>query len=167
MTGTVRRPRELTTSFFDVLVHDEPEEEPARLIISGVAPSNDVDTTSDWSIGIDTEENVIVYADWGPLGCDRGGSSGVLGVMVFGIPGLILSSPVLLLAHGFYGAQRLATGMDRHSWALFMRLVPQLEFDDGVCLHEALLNMHNGVSDAYMQRKRDERDTKVRQAKKA
>ncbi len=158
VTKMDRRPREMTTSYYGWGVSREPEEMPERLILQGTFETGGI-----WSMCIDLEEKVIAHADWSRLTGDEHMGSAAIGVALFGLPGLILTSPVLVAAHGAYGIQRLATGMDRHTWGVWRQLKGQLMSEDVDVVHQAFLNHCNGIEAAYFDRLRAKYDEKVRQ----
>lgn len=54
-------------------------------------------------------------------------NSGDLGLIVFGIPGLLVSSPLLVANHLLWSAWEKMTGMERHAWSIWLRIKNQLD----------------------------------------
>lgn len=136
-----------TDRYYDRYVLEKPENLPERLIIKGSIPS----TGQNWLLGIDLHHEVIAcYHNWNALIGDEYMGSAALGIVLFGSPGLAVSSPVIAAAHAGYAVQRSLTGMDRHTWVLYRKLAPQLSKDAGTVLKRAFLNRFNGVEKAYV-----------------
>jgi len=162
VTKMERLPRGMTQSHWGWGYSPEPEKLPERFIINGVFKDG-----GRWNIAIDLEEKVIVHADWSNLTGDTYMGSAAIGVALFGLPGLIVTSPILLAAHGAYGIGRLATGMDRHTWTVWSKLKGQLMSEDVDVVHQAFLNHCNGVETAYVERMQAAYDAKRRAEKMA
>jgi len=162
VTKVEHLPRGMTSSHWGWGVLQEPEELPERLIIRGNFKSGG------WMhIGIDLEEKVIASANWSNLaGADHMGSAAI-GIAIFGLPALIVTSPILLVAHGAYGIHRAVTRMDRHTWGIWQQLKGQLMSEDVDDVHQAFLNHCNGVEEAYFDRLRARYDEKRRSEKLA
>jgi hypothetical protein len=150
-------PREVKKDYFG-----SEEEQPARLAIHGQVEGGVV-----WTINIDAEENVFTRVTWDLISGTSGYGSAEIGIALLGLPALILTSPLLLLAHGIYGLGRVATGIDRHSFSLYHRLAPQLSPEDAEALYRAFHNHHNGVEEAYVRKVQAQYDAKRRLAKLA
>lgn len=56
-----------------------------------------------------------------------GSGSGDIGIILFGIPGLILTSPILAINHLLWSAWEMMTGMERHVWSIWIRIKDQLD----------------------------------------
>lgn len=70
--------------------------------------------------------------------CDSSGGSGDLGVAIFGLPALLVTSPLLILNGLFWYALKLGTGMDRHALSFYLRVRSQLPKDVRLLLKTAL-----------------------------
>jgi hypothetical protein len=157
VASSKRYPREVTQHYYDWAHLREPEELPERLIIRGASKSG-----GRFHIGIDLEQHIIAHADWNVLHADEYMGSAAIGVAIFGLPGLIVTSPIWLTAHALYKLQKLFTGMDHHNLVMYLKLARKLSRADRKALRKALQNHHNGVEDAWQERRRAEYDAKIR-----
>ena len=160
VTKIEKRPREMTHDHWGWGHSPELEEMPERLIIRGRLKKDG--TGGIWSMCIDLEQTVIAHANWSNLCGHEHMGSAAIGVAIFGLPALIVTSPLLLAAHGAYAIGRAATGMDRHTWGVWRRLKDFLASEDVDVVHQAFLNHGNGVEAAYFDRLRAQYDEKVR-----
>ena len=158
VTKMERLPRGMTTSHWGWGVSQEPEELPERFIIHGKFEDG-----GNWTIAIDLEETVLVHADWHQMGGHQHLGSAALGIALFGLPALVLTSPILLAVHGAYAIHHTLTGMDRHTWGIWQQLKGQLMSEDVEVVHRAFLKHCNGGDQAYFDKLRAEYDQKVRQ----
>jgi hypothetical protein len=82
------------------------------------------------------------------FGMDSNGSGG-LGVMLFGIPGVILSLPIIAAFNAaWYGVYKL-TGMDHNYYLFFRRIKNQLDADTRARLKEALMNSTRNLKESF------------------
>lgn len=82
------------------------------------------------------------------FGMDSNGSGG-LGVMLFGIPGVILSLPIIVAFNAaWYGVYKL-TGMDHNYYLFFQRIKNQLDSETRTRLKEALMNTTRNLKETY------------------
>lgn len=124
------------------------EETPAQLNIRGTSKDGRF-----WSIGIDLEHDVFGWADWGALLNDRNGGSGDLGVVIFGLPGVILTSPIWLTTTFLRTVFERFTGMPIEMWWVRNQLIKQLTLEDQRALDTAFKNHYNGAETTYFQQK--------------
>jgi len=160
VTSVKRFPRELTTDYFGWTSLEEPEELPARMLVRGTVGS---DRPTKFVISVNLEERVIEHATWNALARSSDGGSGELGVVLFGIPSLIVTSPVLFTWWLARRALRTCTGMSVHTWSVWMRIRGQLDDDDARELHSALINHGNGVEVAHLDGLRKQHRERMRQ----
>ncbi len=130
------------------------ENQPARqLVIKGTASGG-----RRWSIGIDLDAQVIGYADWETLtGEGHGGGSGELGIMLFGLPGILASLPLQIPWWALRALLQRLTRLTVHQQALFIKLRPQLPPEHQVPFLKALRNDNNGVAAEHWRRLDEER----------
>lgn len=123
-----------------------------QLCLRGVIHDRQFETS--WSMDIDVIECVIERADWHELFSKRDGSHGwdVL-IMVLGIPGIIVTLPVLAPWWLFRSLLHKTTGLDIHQLVLWSKLRPQLSKDQRDVLLQGLRNMNNGVYWSYRSRR--------------
>jgi len=162
VTKMERHPRGLTTEYYDYALLREAEELPERLCIRGRFENGGI-----WNIGIDLEAEVLVHADWHSMGGHQHLGSAAIGVALFGLPALILTSPILLAVHGAYAIHQTVTGMDRHTWGIWQQLKGQLMSEDVPVVRRAFIKHARGLDAPYFERLRAEYDEKVRQERVA
>ncbi len=134
------------------------EEEPEQLIIKG--GSSDPHS-GPWTIGIDLEEQIIGYATWGSLTNKRDGGSGEIGVVLLGLPGLIVTSPLLVVWGLARSTLRWFTGMDLHTWLVWLKIRDQIPFEWQEQARTAFVNQCNGVAEAYWEERRREYEAEM------
>jgi len=64
--------------------------------------------------------------------------SGAIGVFIFGLPTVILSLPIILVAKGYYSIKERFLGMSRHGWQIYKKLRHQLDDETRILLRDAL-----------------------------
>jgi len=158
MTRVKHRPRGMYNNSYESLAHGfmdltALEEEPEQLILKGV--SSDPYERS-WTLGIDLEHQVVGYATWSSLTNKHAGGSGDIGVVILGLPGVLVASPLLIAWGLARRVLRWVTGMDLHTWFVWKKIQAQVprEWHDQV--RSALINQDNGVADEYWDEKRQE-----------
>lgn len=96
----------------------------------------------DWGIGyVILDHNTQTISSNGNhhwWGSSNIGGSGDLGVLIFGIPGLLLSSPILILNGLLWRAVYSVTGMDRHQLSFYLRVKNQVDSYTQNLLKQAL-----------------------------
>lgn len=155
--SAVRYPRDNnqdTRSIYDSLLmsdidmlEDDLGVQPERLVIKGSTEQGS------FTIWVDLEENVIGYANWNDLCYRPYEGSGSIGMMIFGTPGLLISSPIWMLTQSVWKFVEQTVNMDHHTWILWMKLRSQLNERDGLALKDALVNHCNGFEQKYFDRK--------------
>ena len=100
----------------------ELKEVPAMLVIGGVNGDG-----RRWDIAIDLEEGTVGNIVWADLTHYEYGGSGEIGLMIFGLPGLLVSSPLWLTTNLIRGAIKLLTPFDVDHWEVWLKLWPQLK----------------------------------------
>lgn len=163
-----RRPRGMYTNSWEQFSHGHTpdhllsEEEPEQLNIRGEVTGDQ----RSWSMGIDLEHGVFGWADWQTLLTSHGGSggSGDLGVLLFGLPGVILTFPLWmtswLIRHGI----EKMSGMSIEMWWIRRQLMKQLRPEDQRALDLAFKNHFNGAETTYvMQKTAEYQDKKARE----
>lgn len=66
------------------------------------------------------------------------GGSGDLGVIIFGLPGLLIASPLLILNGLFWRMVHYATGMEKHKLSFYLRIKNQVDDHTRNLLKQAL-----------------------------
>ena len=93
------------------------KEVPPMLVIAG---KNGFDHR--WDIAIDLSEGTVGSIDWGDMTHYVYGGSGEIGLFIFGIPGLIITSPLWLATNLIRGAIRALTPFDVDHWMVWLKL---------------------------------------------
>lgn len=98
----------------------QPYRIPARLIISVKSRHGRGDIT------INKENSDIIT-----LGVRRpnnsGSGSAEIGMFLFGLPSLIITSPLLIINHLLWSGWEKMMGMERHAWSVWIRIKDQLD----------------------------------------
>lgn len=144
-------PRETTDEYYNHCIYTDEMEMPHRLVIDGSD-----DTVKQFTIGINLEQNIIEYADWSLLTSKKSANSGELGILLFGLPGLIITSPLWATQYAAFGALKAISGYDQHMLSLYLRIKDQLPEYWQETWRQACLNHCNGVAEAYFQSLRDQ-----------
>lgn len=131
-------PRELTTNYYSYLVLSEPQELPKRMIIKGRLSKKDGCGT--FIIGIDLENNIIESATWNTLLNKPYYGSAEIGIVIFGLPGLIISFPFIIAIYNLYWLAQKLSGMNKDSLSIYLKLRNQLSKEDKLLLKNALKN---------------------------
>lgn len=134
------------------------EEEPEQLIIKGVSSKPH---DGSWTLGIDLEERVVGHATWTTLTNQHHGGSGDIGVVLLGLPGLIVTSPLLIVWGVARRILRWFTGMDLHTWFVWLKLREQVPHEWRDQVRIAFLNESNGVAAAYWEEKQVEYEAEL------
>lgn len=162
-----RRPRGMYPDEWGVFSHGfgEPElkETPAQLIIRGTAGSGLGCRT--WHLCIDLEEETVGAADWGDLTFYTHGGSGEIGMFIFGLPGLILTSPLWITSNIVQRLIARLTPLSTEMWAVWFKLRGQLAADDRRALWTALRKHCAGIENSHNQRCGAEYEARRRQEK--
>jgi len=74
------------------------------------------------------------------FGFKNNGTSGFFGFLVLGIPGLLISMPIVATFNALWHGVYKLTGMDKDYYLFFQRIKNQLDADTRVKLKEALIN---------------------------
>lgn len=162
-----RRPRGMYADEWGVYGHGfgEPElkETPAQLLIRGTAGSGPGQRS--WHLCIDLEEGTVGAADWGDLTFYRYGGSGEIGMFLFGLPGLILTSPLWITSNFVQRLISRLTPLSTEMWAVWFKLRGQLDAGDRQVLWEALRKYCAGIENSHNLRRGAEYEAKRRQEK--
>lgn len=136
------------------------KEVPPMLVISG---KNGWDHP--WSIAIDLSEGTVGSIDWGDMTHYQYGGSGEIGLVIFGIPGLILTSPLWLATNLLRGAIRLLTPFDVDHWEVWLKLWPQFKDwnIDPKIVWRALRLHQAGAENSHNLKRHAEYETEIRQ----
>lgn len=150
-----RRPRGMYKDrweqFSHSLIDEGMQEEPEQLNIRGERRGRQ----RSWSMGIDLEHGVFGWADWQTLLTSYGdsGGSGDLGVLFFGLPGVLLTSPVWVISWLIRQAFEKMNGMSIEMWWVRRQLMKQLRPEDQRALELAFKNHFNGAETTYIMQK--------------
>lgn len=120
----VKHKRGMTNSFYGYFHLDTPEELPERLVIRGRAGKGS--NLSNFVIGINLETDTVEFANWNDLCGHQYLGSAEIGIAAIGLPGILVSMPLLILARPVYSLLERLTGMDRHTWVAYLKLKPQV-----------------------------------------
>jgi hypothetical protein len=160
-----RRPRGMYKDSWEQFSHSltdgGEQEEPEQLNIRGET----LDERA-WSMGIDLEHGVFGWADWQTLLTSHGGSggSGDLGVLFFGLPGVLLTSPLWVTSWLIRQAFEKMSGMSIEMWWVRRQLMKQLRPEDQRALDLAFKNHFNGAETTYvMQKTAEYQDRRARE----
>lgn len=105
------------------------------------------------TVTLNLEDKTLMSSDAEDLhpysfGMDSNGSAGI-GVMLFGLPGVIVSLPIILAFNAaWYGVYKL-TGMDHNYYLFFRRIKDQLDADTRLKLEESLKNTTRNLKETY------------------
>ena len=136
----------------------ETKETPAQLNIHGKVGKSKfgdgvvgkmLEWGSSWNIGIDLEKGVIGHADWGTISGYQYMGSAAIGIILFGLPGIILTSPFWILTNITKHIIEKLTSIDIDSLVFWLKVRGQLSEPHREIVWKALLNHVNGVEDAY------------------
>lgn len=148
--------REMTNDFYNFKDEGPPRMMPRRCIIDGFTEDN-----STFHIGINLEIKVIESIYSVPCRGDGMGSAEI-GIMIFGIPSLILTSPIW----GTYLAARFmfqsVAGMDHHMmnlWRQIKRQIPTELHDD---VYQAFKNHETEFAQKHLDNLSREESIRVR-----
>lgn len=167
LTSVTRRPRGMYPDEWGVFGHGysrelEYEETPAQLILRGCAGKH-----RNWNISVDLEDETIGHADWCDLTYYTYGGSADIGLMLFGLPSLILTSPLWLATNFFRVLVRFLTPLDLDSWVILAKLASQLSSRDRRALWNAFRRNCAGIENAHNNLRVAEYNEKIRKEKLA
>lgn len=138
ITSAKTYPKEFTKHYYDYLLLEDPQELPERLIIKGRVAKKSGGGI--FIIGINLEDNTIVEATWDALNNKPYYGSAAIGIVIFGLPGLIISSPLIIATYILYGLLKKISGMNKDSLAIYLKLRNQLSEENKKLLKLALKN---------------------------
>lgn len=154
VNSVTHRPRGMYPDDWGVFMHGhsfehfEYEETPEMLIIRGT-----VRRDQNWTISIDLEDTTFGHIDEGDLTFYEYGGSGELGLYFFGIPALLLTSPLWLATNLFRVLVGFTTRCDLDMWFVWFKLFWQLKTEDRRTLWRALRRYCRGIESGYNLRK--------------
>lgn len=99
----------------------KPQYIPARTIISVHSKHGRGEITIDEETG-----NLMTFGVRYPRGLGGSGSADI-GVMFFGLPGIIMASPMIAAHHFLWKGLETVVGMERHAWSVWLRIKNQLD----------------------------------------
>ncbi len=154
LTSCKHRPRGLYDNSYESRSHSygpvpELKEEPEQLILRGVS------SRGSWVIGIDLERSVVGIADWDVItgeGADHLGSAAI-GVLIFGIPGILVTLPLQIPLWGIYGAVQACSGMSTHTAIAWWKLRNQIPEKYRAAVRSAILNIGSKTEQHYFNEK--------------
>lgn len=110
-----------------------------------------------WKVDIDIDAQVLERADWHALTPKRDGSHGWdFLIMLLGIPGLIVASPVLVPWWLLRALLSKLTGMDLHQLVAWIKLRGQVPSEHRALVLRALRSMNNGAHWQYRSLRREQ-----------
>lgn len=128
-----------------------------QLRLSGTVKEFRRKWTWNWKMDVDVDARVIERADWWHLTPKNDGSHGWdFLIMLMGIPGLILASPVLVPWWCLRLLLSKLTMMDLHHLVLWVKLRPQLPREHRDLVLQALRNMNNDAWWRYRSVRREQ-----------
>ena len=146
------RPREMTDLLMGWGHLDPPQEQPERLLIECYMPTAHGAGRS--MLEIDLEQEVIQCVDWGNLTGYEYLGSAVIGVMLLGAPGLILTLPIWFPIGMLRNLFERWIGMSLDTWSVWLRIRKQVPEEFRQRVRRAFLNRHNGTEDAWLDHQR-------------
>lgn len=136
---------------------------PPMLVISGKNGHG-----HSWDMAIDLEDGTVGAIDWGDMTHYEYGGSGEIGLFIFGIPGLILTSPLWLLTNLIRGAIKALTPLDVDHWEVWLKLRGQFKGWDSIdpAVVWKALRMHQlNVPNSHNLKRHAEYEAEMRQEK--
>lgn len=116
------RSREVSEDYYDPRFVGPKVEMPERLIIDGFDGRG-----REWYLGINLEKYTIEAANWQVLLYqDANAHTSNLATVLVGLPSVIITSPLWLGFNVFLKSVEVITGMNHHSYSLWMKLKDQL-----------------------------------------
>lgn len=81
-----------------------------------------------------------MFCSDGGLFCEPYGGSGEIGLMVVGLPGVIVSSPLILISNILFKTAEHINGINRYALAAYLKLRNQLDSKTQTLLKESIKN---------------------------